>query len=118
MAKKDNKYTIDAEQIAVGRVATEAAMILMNKVNPDYVPHLDNDNIVTVINADKVILTGKKLDQKVYHHYSGYPGGLKTKRAKDMMENDPEQVIYRAVRGMLPANKLRIGRLKRLKFKK
>lgn len=116
--KKGNKYTIDATNIALGRVATEIAMILMGKNTPDYVPNQDNDHRVIVKNVDKLAYSGKKLEQKVYHRYSGYPGGLKTTKLKDLAEKNPEKVLWMAVRQMMPANKLRNERLKRLSFKK
>lgn len=117
MAKK---YNIDASKRPLGRISTEIAMILMGKNSPDYTPNLDNKNKVIVSNIDnlKFSTPAKKMKQKKYHHYSGYPGGLKTKTLQEMMERDPEKVLIAAVSRMLPKNKLQNERLKRISFKK
>lgn len=112
-----NKYTIDATGKVVGRLATEISVILMGKNSPDFMPNIDNKNKVVISNVNKMLFSGKKLSQKVYHHHSGYPGGIKKTHTKDIMVKKPEQVLYVAVRNMLPKNKLRIDRLKRLSFK-
>lgn len=112
-----NKHTIDATNKVVGRIATEIAVILMGKNSPDFTPNIDNNNKVTVNNVDKMSFSGKKLEQKIYYHYSGYPGGMKATKAKDVMNKKPQDVLYMAVRNMLPKNKLRNDRLKRLSFK-
>ena len=112
-----NKYTIDAAGRAVGRVATEVAVILMGKNSPAFKPNQDNTNRVVVTNANKVILSGKKLEQKAYFHYSGYPGGITKTSVKKLFKVSPSQIIKKAVRQMLPKNKLQANRLNRLSFK-
>ena len=108
-------YIVNAEDKVLGRLASKVATILRGKHKPIYVPHADVGDYVIVINAAKVRLTGKKLEQKVYYHYSGYPGGLKETRLSDLMEKRPEEVIKRAVKGMLPKNKLGRKMLTKLK---
>ena len=108
-------YIVNAEDKALGRLASRVATILSGKHKPIYVPHADVGDYVIVINAAKVRLTGKKREQKVYYHYSGYPGGLKETRLFDLMEKRPEEVIKRAVKGMLPKNKLGKKMLTKLK---
>ncbi|MDP2693018.1 MAG: 50S ribosomal protein L13 [bacterium] len=109
-----DKYEIDATGRAVGRIATEVAMILRGKNKPDFTPHIDSGNFVTVNNASQVKFTGKKLVQKDYHHHTMYPGGLKTKSMKKVFDENPTEVIKRAVYGMLPKNRLRSEMMKRL----
>lgn len=119
LRKEDVKrkwYLIDAEGKVLGRLASEIAKILMGKHKPQYTPHADCGDFVIVINASKVAVTGKKLQQKIYRWHSGYPSGLKEKTLEWMLENRPERVIYLAVKRMLPANRLRKRRLKRLKI--
>ena len=99
-------YVIDANRQTLGRLASQVAMILRGKHKPIYTPHVDCGDHVIVINADKVVLTGKKLDQKVYYRYSGYIGGLKETSARDMLANKPEKMVYEAVKGMMPKNSL------------
>ena len=99
-------YVIDANGQTLGRLASQVAMILRGKHKPIYTPHIDCGDHVIVINADKVVLTGKKLDQKVYYRYSGYIGGLKETSARDMLANKPEKMVYEAVKGMMPKNSL------------
>jgi len=99
-------YIIDAEGKPLGRVASEAAKLLKGKHKPIYTTHLDTGDHVIIINADKAILTGKKLEQKVYRHHSGYIGGMKEIQAKDMMKNKPEKALTLAIKGMLPKNSL------------
>ena len=99
-------YIIDAEGKPLGRVATEVAKLLRGKHKPTYTPNMDMGDFVIVINCKEVILTGKKLDQKVYRHHSGYIGGMKETSARVMMENKPEEAMYLAVKGMLPHTKL------------
>jgi len=99
-------YIVDAERKVLGRLASEVARILRGKHKPVYTPHVDTGDHVIVINAEKVLLTGKKLDGKVYYRHSGYPGGLKSITARKLMQQDPRRVIERAVRGMLPKNRL------------
>ena len=99
-------YVIDANGQTLGRLASQVAMILRGKHKPIYTPHVDCGDHVIVINADKVVLTGKKLDQEVYYRYSGYIGGLKETSARDMLANKPEKMVYEAVKGMMPKNSL------------
>ncbi len=106
-----NVYKIDAEDKAAGRLATQIAMILRGKNKAEYLPHLDMGGIVQVINIDKLKFTGKKIEQKKYYKYSGYPGGLKTKKIADL---NPADILKRAVRDMLPPTKHRVNMLKRL----
>ncbi len=117
--KEDNTeriwYIINAEDKVLGRLASKVATILLGKHKPIYVTHADVGDYVIVINAAKVRLTGKKQEQKVYYHYSGYPGGLKETRLSDLMKKKPEEVIKRAVKGMLPKNKLGRKMLTKLK---
>ncbi len=108
-------YILNAEDKVLGRLASKVATILSGKHKPIYVPHADVGDYVIVINAAKVRLTGKKLEQKVYYHYSGYPGGLKETRLFDLMEKNPGEVIKRAVKGMLPKNRLGKKMLTKLK---
>ena len=110
MAKKSdvirNWYVIDAEGKNLGRVATKAATILRGKHKAIYTPHVDCGDYVIIINAEKVNLTGNKLDQKMYYNHSGYPGGLRERNAKEMIENYPEEMMERAIKGMLPKGRL------------
>ncbi len=119
MAKPDeikkNWYVIDAEGKPLGRVATEVARILRGKHKPIYTPHVDTGDFVIVINAEKVQLTGKKLQQKQYVRHSGYPGGLKTMSYERLLKEKPERAIEKAVKGMLPHN--RLGRAQGRKLK-
>lgn len=108
-------YLVDANELPLGRLATRVAQLLSGKGKPQWTPHIDCGDYVVVTNAAKLVATGKKLDQKVYYRYSGYPGGLKQRTLAEQLEKDPTKVIFDAVRGMLPANKLRDDRLKRLK---
>lgn len=104
-------YKIDAEGQAAGRLATEIALILRGKNQAEYLPHLDKGGIVQVININKLKFSGKKIEQKKYYKYSGYPGGLKTKKIADIK---PADVLKRAVRDMLPPTRHRVNMLKRL----
>lgn len=110
-------HQLDATDQTVGRLATKVANLLRGKHKPEYEAHLDLGDIVEVKNISKLRFTGKKLDQKQYHHFSGYLGGLKSKKMSEVYKNNPGEVLYRAVREMLPDNRLRIGRLKRLIIK-
>lgn len=113
--RKTKKF--DAADQAVGRLATQIAFALRGKDQPEYQPHIDAGAIVEVTNINKLKFTGKKLEQKKYHHYSGYPGGLKTKVMGEVFAKDPGEVLRRAVREMLPANRLRTQMIKRLIIK-
>ena len=108
-----NWYVVDAEGQNLGRVAAQVSMVLMGKNKPTYTPHIDCGDNVIVINASKVNLTGKKLDNKIYYNHSGYTGGLRERTAREMKENYPVEMIERAVKGMLPK-----GRLGRQMYKK
>uniref|UniRef100_A0A7C4R5H3 Large ribosomal subunit protein uL13 n=1 Tax=candidate division CPR3 bacterium TaxID=2268181 RepID=A0A7C4R5H3_UNCC3 len=107
-------YIIDAEGQILGRLATRVADILRGKIKADFVPNEDRGDNVVVLNASKIKVTGNKLLDKAYYHYSGYPGGMKKKILKDVMEKDPSWVIQNAVKGMLPKNKLQKVFLKKL----
>ena len=108
-------YLVDATGKTLGRLASEIAKILMGKHKPTYTPHVDGGDFVVVVNAEKIHATGKKLNQKIYYRHTGYPGGLKEITLREMLQKKPEEVIRLAVRGMLPKNKLRDRRMKRLK---
>jgi len=108
-------WLVDAEGQVLGRLATRIAKILMGKHKPIYTPHVDTGDFVVVVNAEKVVLTGKKWEQKNYYRHSGYPGGLKVQTARQVRETHPERLIQLAVRRMLPKNKLGRRMLKRLK---
>lgn len=99
-------FVIDATNQTVGRMCTRIATILRGKHKPTYTPHADAGDYVIVLNADKVVFTGNKMDQKVYLNFSGYPGGKKEETAKDLLARRPEQIVERAVKGMLPKNRL------------
>jgi large subunit ribosomal protein L13 len=99
-------YVVDAEGQTLGRLASEIAKVLTGKNKPIYTPHVDTGDFVIVINADKVVLTGKKLDQKLYRWHTGHPGGLREVKYRDMMAKKPEEVVMHAVKGMLPKNTL------------
>ena len=114
-AIKRDTIKIDATGRSIGRLATEAAKMLIGKHKPQYEPNRDLGDIVEVRNAAKVKILGKKLDQKVYYHYSGYPGGMKERQLKTIMAKDPADALRRAVKNMLPKNRLQNGRMKRLK---
>ena len=111
-------YIVDAEGKTLGRLSTSIATVLIGKDKPDYTPHVDSGAAVIVINASKVNVTGKKSESKTYKSYSGYPGGLKVTKFKNMLENKPEYIIRHAVKGMLPKNKLQARRIARLKIYK
>ena len=108
-------YVVDAEGQVFGRVASQVASILRGKNKPYYTPNMDTGDYVIIINADKLVLTGKKLDQKVYYHHSGYAGGLKETKYRKLMAEKPEFAIRRAVVGMLPKGPLGRQMAKKLK---
>ena len=110
-----NWYVVDAEGKTLGRLATEIATILRGKHKVTFTPHVDGGDFVVVVNAAKVQLTGKKLDQKIYRHHSGYIGGMKEISARQLLNKDPEQMMMRAVKGMLPHNSLGRQQLKKLR---
>ena len=108
-------YILDAANKPLGRVATEAAKLLRGKHKPTYTPHIDVGDHVIILNCNQVILTGNKLNQKIYRSHSGYIGGMKEVSAKDMLENNPEKAMMLAVKGMLPHNRLGADQLKKLR---
>jgi large subunit ribosomal protein L13 len=108
-------YVVDAEGETLGRLASRIAPILKGKHKPIYTPHLDCGDFVIIVNAEKVRVTGRKLDQKLYHRHSGYPGGLKSISLRDQLDKYPERVLQAAIRGMLPKNKLGRRMIKKLK---
>ena len=99
-------FVVDATDLVLGRVSTEVASILKGKHKPTYTPHVDCGDYVIIVNAEKVALTGNKLDDKLYYRHSGYPGGLKSRTAKRMLELQPQKVLEKSIRGMLPKNRL------------
>ena len=99
-------YVVDAEGKTLGRLASEVANVLRGKKKPIYTPHIDTGDYVIVVNAEKVVTTGKKLDQKIYYHHSEYVGGMKEATLREMMQKKPEFVITHAVKGMLPKGPL------------
>ena len=106
-------YVIDAENLPLGRVATKAATVLRGKHKATFTPHIDCGDYVIIVNADKVKLTGNKIDKKLYYNHSGYVGGLRVRKASEMIEKYPVEMVERAVKGMLPN-----GRLGRAMYKK
>ena len=108
-----NWYVVDAEGQTLGRLATKVANVLRGKNKPTYTPHIDGGDYVIVVNAEKVVLTGNKLNDKMYYNHSRYTGGLRERTAKEMIQNYPTEMIERAVKGMLPK-----GRLGRQMYKK
>ena len=109
-------YIIDAANKPLGRVATEAAKLLRGKHKPTYTPNMDVGDHVIILNAKDAILTGKKLDQKVYRHHSGYIGGMTETSARVMMENNPEKAMMHAIKGMLPHNSLGRKMIKKVRI--
>lgn len=110
-----NWYVIDAEGKVLGRLASKIASVMRGKHKPTFTPHMDMGDNVIVVNAEKVRLTGRKAEQKVYYRHSGYPGGIKSMGFADMIKRKPERVITIAVKGMLPHNRLGSAILKHLK---
>ncbi len=119
MANKQTRerrwYVIDASGKTLGRLATQIADILRGKRKPEYTPHVDVGDFVIVVNAEKVAVTGRKREQKIYYRHSGYPGGLRQRTLAEQLEQQPEEVIRLAVRGMLPRNRLARQQLRKLK---
>lgn len=99
-------YLVDATDLVLGRLSTEVAAILRGKHKPTFTPHVDCGDYVIIVNAEKIALTGNKLQDKMYYRHSGYPGGLKQRNAKTLLDNQPEKILEKAIRGMLPKNKL------------
>ena len=107
-------YVVDADGQTLGRLASEVAKVLRGKNKPVYTPHIDTGDYVIIINAEKVAVTGKKLDQKIYYHHSDYVGGMKETTLKEMMAKKPEKVLELAVKGMLPKGPLGRSMIKKL----
>src|SRR4051812_34820976 len=108
-------YVVDAAGKTLGRLATQIADTLRGKTKPQYTPHVDTGDFVIVVNAEKIAVTGNKLDAKMYHRHSGYPGGLRSRTLRDQLERRPTEVIRKAVKGMLPRNRLARQQLNKLK---
>ena len=109
-------YVVDAEGKNLGRLATQIADALRGKTKPQYTPHVDTGDFVVVVNAEKIQVTGKKLDDKIYYRHSGYPGGLKQRTLREQLERRPTEVLRKAVKGMLPRNRLSARQLTKLKI--
>jgi len=109
-------FLVDADGQVLGRLATEIAARLRGKHKPIYTPHVDTGDFIIVVNASKVVLTGNKLKDKTYYHHTGYPGGIKSISAGKLLQEKPEEVLKKAVRGMLPKNTLGRAMLKKLKI--
>ncbi len=109
-------YVVDASEAPLGRMCTVIATLLTGKGKPQFTQHIDCGDYVVVINADKLVTTGAKMTDKVYYHHSLYPGGLSERTLKEQMQKDVTKVVEKAVKGMLPVNKLRADRLARLKI--
>jgi len=111
-------YLVDADGKVMGRLAAEIARRLRGKHKPVYTPHIDTGDFIVVVNAEKIVFTGKKLTDKIYYHHTGYPGGLKSTTADKMLAGKPEELLLNTVRGMLPKNSLGRQMLKKLKVYK
>ena len=108
-------YVVDAEGKTLGRLATQIADLLRGKGKPQYTPHIDTGDFVVVVNAERIHVTGNKLEQKLYYRHSGYPGGLRVRTLAEQLERRPEEVLRKAVKGMLPKNKLAARQIVKLK---
>jgi large subunit ribosomal protein L13 len=113
--RERNWLVVDASGKTLGRLATQVADALRGKRKPEYTPNIDVGDFVIVVNAEKVAVTGKKREEKLYRRHSGYPGGLRTRTLGELLERRPEEVIRRAVKGMLPRNRLARAQLRKLK---
>ena len=109
-------YIVDADGQTLGRLATRIADTLRGKDKAQYTPHVDTGDFVVVVNAEKIRVTGKKLDEKMYYRHSGYPGGLRARTLREQLERQPTEVLRKAVKGMLPRNKLGRAQLTKLKI--
>jgi large subunit ribosomal protein L13 len=109
-------YVVDADGLTLGRLATLIADTLRGKRKPQYTPHVDTGDFVVVVNAEKIAVTGKKLDEKMYHRHSGYPGGLRSRSLREQLERQPTEVLRAAVKGMVPRTKLGRAQLTKLKI--
>lgn len=108
-------YVIDADGVVLGRLASQVALMLRGKHKPTFTPHVDTGDYIIVVNTDKIAMTGRKLDQKIYYHHTGYPGGLKETKYRDLLANKSEFAFKKAVRGMLPKGPLGNKMFKKLK---
>jgi large subunit ribosomal protein L13 len=108
-------YLVDAEGKTLGRLATQIADTLRGKQKPQFTPHVDMGDFIVVVNAEKIAVTGKKLDDKIYYRHSGYPGGLRSRTLREQLDRQPAEVLRKAVKGMLPRN--RLGRAQLIKLK-
>ena len=108
-------YVIDAEGVVLGRLASQVALMLRGKHKPTFTPHVDTGDFIIVVNTDKIVLTGNKLNDKIYYHHTGHPGGLKETKYRDLMANKSEFALKKAVRGMLPKGPLGNKMIKKLK---
>jgi large subunit ribosomal protein L13 len=113
--RERNWLLVDAADKTLGRLATQIADVLRGKRKPEYTPHIDTGDFVVVVNAEKIRVTGNKLQAKQYYRHSGYPGGLRTRTLQEMLDRRPEEVIRLAVKGMLPRNRLGRAQLRKLK---
>jgi large subunit ribosomal protein L13 len=109
-------YLVDADGLTLGRLSTLIADTLRGKLKPQYTPHVDTGDFVIVVNAEKIHVTGSKLDQKMYYRHSGYPGGLKSRTLREQLDRRPTEVLRKAVKGMLPKNRLARQQLTKLKI--
>jgi large subunit ribosomal protein L13 len=109
-------YVVDADGQTLGRLATRIADTLRGKDKPQYTPHVDTGDFVVVVNAEKIAVTGNKLDQKVYYRHSGYPGGLRSRTLREQLDRQPAEVLRKAVKGMLPRNRLARAQITKLKI--
>jgi large subunit ribosomal protein L13 len=109
-------YVVDADGQTLGRLATRIADTLRGKDKPQFTPHVDTGDFIVVVNAEKIAVTGNKLDQKVYYRHSGYPGGLRQRTLREQLDRQPAEVLRKAVRGMLPRNRLARAQLTKLKI--
>ncbi|MDQ3719735.1 MAG: 50S ribosomal protein L13 [Actinomycetota bacterium] len=113
--RERNWLVVDASGQTLGRLATQVAETLRGKRKPQYTPHCDVGDFVIIVNAEKIAVTGKKLEEKRYHRHSGYPGGLRSRTLQEMLDRRPEEVIRKAVKGMLPRTRLGRAQLRKLK---
>ncbi|HEU4493923.1 MAG TPA: 50S ribosomal protein L13 [Rubrobacteraceae bacterium] len=109
-------YVVDAEGQTLGRLAAEIARVLRGKSKPQYTPHVDTGDFVVVVNAERIVVTGRKAEQKVYRRHSGYPGGLKTTSYEQLLERQPTEILRKAVKGMMPKSRLARKQLRKLKI--
>ena len=109
-------YVVDASGLRLGRLATGIADTLRGKNKPDYTPHIDTGDFVVVVNAERVTVTGRKMENKIYYRHTGYPGGIRQRTLAEMLERQPEEVIRKAVKGMMPKNRLSRAQINKLKI--